>query len=57
MENGMSPSEVAQKLGISLDAVYKLLYARKLAAIKRDGVWLVSPEAVEERLRRKNERA
>ena len=50
MEGTLSVSEAARKLGISLDGVYRLLYAGKLAGTKTDGKWRVPAAAVEERL-------
>jgi excisionase family DNA binding protein len=46
----MSPREVAQTLGIRLDAVYSLIWAGRLRAEKQDGRWLVSRGAVDARV-------
>jgi excisionase family DNA binding protein len=50
---GISPSEAARKLGISLDAVYKLIYAGKLQAQKTHGLWIIARNSVSQRLARK----
>jgi excisionase family DNA binding protein len=52
-QTGMSPSEAARKLGISLDAVYKLIYAGKLTAQKTKGLWIIAANSVSQRLARK----
>ena len=46
----ITPIEVAKKLGISVDYVYRLLWMKKLPGKKVDGKWLVLEQAVEERL-------
>jgi len=46
-----SPREVAQLLGIRLDAVYSLIWAARLTAVKCDGRWLVDRAAVDERVK------
>jgi excisionase family DNA binding protein len=54
MQNtAMSPSETARKLGISLDAVYKLIYAGKLQGQKTRGLWIIAANSVSQRLARK----
>ena len=50
---GMSPAEAARKLGISLDAIYKLIYAGKLQAHKKSGLWVIALDSVSQRLARK----
>jgi len=47
----LSPREAAVRLGITLNAVYALLWAGKLAASRSQNRWLVSSAAVEERLK------
>lgn len=45
----VSAREAAQLLGIRLDAVYGLIWATRLAAVKRDGRWFVDRAAVDTR--------
>lgn len=47
----VSAREAAQLLGIRLDAVYGLIWAARLTALKRDGRWLVDRAAVDERVK------
>jgi excisionase family DNA binding protein len=48
----LSPREAAQRLGISLNAVYALIWAGKISAEQRQNRWYISGAAVEERLAR-----
>jgi hypothetical protein len=48
----VSPREAAQMMDMRLDAVYSLLWAKRLQAEKRDGRWQVSRSAVEARMKR-----
>jgi excisionase family DNA binding protein len=53
----MSVSKTARKLGVTVDAVYRLLYSGRLAAArKQDGKWRIPAQAVQERLRQKGQR-
>jgi excisionase family DNA binding protein len=52
----MAPREVAQTLGIRLDAVYSLIWAGKLHADKLDGRWSIPRAAVEARLNSRTRR-
>lgn len=54
---GLSTSETARELGISIDAVQRLVLAGKLTAKKVDKKWRVSRRAIADRLRRKQKRA
>ena len=56
MTKAYSPAQAARRLGITLDAVYRLLYAGKLPATKVDTRWLLPHASVEGRLRAKKER-
>jgi excisionase family DNA binding protein len=47
----LTAREAAQQLGIRLDTMYSLIWARKLRAEKREGAWKVPAEAVKERLK------
>ena len=53
VNNHLSVSETARKLGISLDGVYRLLYSGKLRGAKADGKWRIPAAAVEERLKQR----
>lgn len=56
MEETLSVSAAARKLGISLDGVYRLLYAGKLGGAKADGKWQIPGAAVEKRLEDRGKR-
>lgn len=45
--------ETARKLGITLDALYRLIYAGRLPARKRGRRWMIPSEAVQTRLKSK----
>lgn len=45
--------EAARKLGITLDALYRLIYAGRLPARKEGRKWLISASSVEERIKKK----
>jgi excisionase family DNA binding protein len=47
----MTVSEAARKLGCSIDAIYKLIWAGKLAATRRGDNWDIEESAVNERLK------
>jgi len=51
MPKEMTAIEACNRLGITLDALYRLIYARRLTARKEGRVWRVSSSAVEARLR------
>jgi excisionase family DNA binding protein len=46
----LSPREAANRLGISLNAIYSLLWAGKLNAQQRQNRWHISTTAVDKRL-------
>jgi excisionase family DNA binding protein len=50
-QSELSPRRAAQRLGISLDSVYSLIWAGKLTAKKRDGRWSIPVSAVEGRIK------
>jgi predicted site-specific integrase-resolvase len=52
----MTPREVAQKLGIRLDATYSLIWAGKLIARKSNGKWFVLTDSVQKRLKEREAR-
>jgi excisionase family DNA binding protein len=56
MAKYVTPAQAARKLGITLDAIYKLIYADKLTAKKVGTRWLVPLCAVEARLKAREER-
>jgi hypothetical protein len=45
----LTAKAATRRLGISLDALYRLIYAAKLPARKKDDVWLIPADAVEVR--------
>jgi excisionase family DNA binding protein len=47
----LTASQSCRRLGITLDAVYRLLYAGKLPGRKVEGVWRIPAEAVEARMK------
>ena len=49
MKKEIKASDSCRRLGITLDALYRLIYAAKLPARKVDGRWLIPAEAVEAR--------
>ena len=51
----LSPREAANRLGITLNAVYALLWAGKISADQRNGRWYISAAAVEKRLAKKRQ--
>lgn len=51
MQEELSVIETTRRLGVGIDATYKLIYAGKLPAHKTDGRWRISASAVEARLR------
>jgi len=52
--NELTATQSCRRLGITLDALYRLLYAGKLEGRKVEGVWRISEDAVDERIRRKS---
>ncbi len=53
----LSAIETARRLDVMLDTVYRLIYSNRLPARKGgDGKWLISAEAVEARLKAREER-
>jgi excisionase family DNA binding protein len=56
MPKEFTSAQAARRLGITLDAIYKLIYADKLPAKKVGTRWLVSETAVETRLQAREAR-
>jgi excisionase family DNA binding protein len=54
-ETVLSPREAARRLGISLNAVYALIWAGKIHAEQHQNRWHVSAPAVQERLARQGQ--
>jgi excisionase family DNA binding protein len=50
-DRGLSPAEVARRLGVGLDFVYALLWAGKLAGHKDGRKWRISEQALAKRLK------
>jgi len=46
----LTATQACRRLGITLDALYRLLYAAKLPGRKVEGVWRIPATAVEARL-------
>ena len=53
----MTAVEACRRLGVSLDYLYRLLYAQRLPARKVDNTWRIPAAAVEERARQREVRA
>ena len=53
-EREVTAIEACQQLGVTLDYLYRLLYAKRLPARKVGKNWRISAAAVEERARRKD---
>jgi excisionase family DNA binding protein len=51
MPKELTVVEATRRLGITIDALYRLIYAGKLPARKSDRRWLISAESVESRLK------
>ncbi len=56
MKEELSVIQASRTLGITLDAIYRLIYAGKLAARKSEGKWLIPVADVESRLKARKER-
>lgn len=56
MQNEIKATDACRRLGITLDALYRLIYAAKLPARKVDGRWMIPAEAVEARLKARQAR-
>jgi excisionase family DNA binding protein len=52
----VSPNAAARRLGISVDYLYKLLWAGKLQGQKINERWRVPLAAIEDRLKQREER-
>ena len=57
MSRELSAIEACNRLGITLDALYRLIYAKRLSARKEGRVWRVSSSEVEARLRTRQKAA
>jgi len=51
MMKELSVREATRRLGISIDALYRLIYGGKLPARKVEKCWKIPAEAVEARLK------
>ncbi len=56
MPKELTVIEAARRLGVTLDAVYRLIWARRLPARKTDRRWLLPLRAVEARLKAREAR-
>lgn len=52
----LTASQSCRRLGITLDALYRLLYAGKLPGRKVERVWRIPATAVEERMKEREDR-
>jgi excisionase family DNA binding protein len=57
MGNDLTVREATQRLGITLDAVYRLIYANRLTARKVAKRWMISASTVEDRIRSRARKA
>ena len=56
MQKELTVSQASRILGITLDYVYRLIYSGKLVARKSEGRWLIPVDAIESRLKAREER-
>ncbi len=56
MEKELTAIQATRRLGITLDALYRLIYAGRLQARKKDRRWRISALAVAERLETRRKR-
>lgn len=47
----LTAAQSCRRLGITLDALYRLLYAAKLPGRKVEGIWRIPASAVEARMK------
>ena len=50
MSQMLSPREAASKLGVGLPRLYSLLHSSKLRGTKRGNAWVISEQAIKERI-------
>jgi excisionase family DNA binding protein len=55
MTDELTAQQAARKLGITMDALYRLIYAGRLVARKESKCWLIPLEAIEARLQRRGQ--
>jgi excisionase family DNA binding protein len=53
LKRDLTPREMSQLLGWGLDYTYKLLWAGKISAVKKEGRWIIPSEAIAERMRQR----
>ena len=53
MSRELTVIETCRRLGITIDALYRLIYAGRLPARKNERRWLIPAQAVEARIRAK----
>ena len=56
MQKGLTVIQASRALGISLDALYRLIYAAKIDARKSEERWLIPSAAIQKRLRERRGR-
>ena len=57
MSDELSVVAATRRLGITIDALYRLIYAGKLPARKSGRCWLIPKRAVDDRLKAKAARS
>lgn len=50
MQTYISPQQAGQKLNLSMRAIYRLLKAGKIPAVKVGGAWRIPSDTLEKRL-------
>jgi excisionase family DNA binding protein len=56
MSNELSAQAATRRLGITIDALYRLIYAGKLPARKSGRCWLIPERAIDQRLKARADR-
>jgi excisionase family DNA binding protein len=51
MEQELTVATAARQLNVTLDAIYRLIYAARLPARKEERRWLIPSSAIEARLK------
>jgi excisionase family DNA binding protein len=53
MNRELTAQQATRRLGITMDALYRLIYANRLPARKEGKRWMIPSEAVEARLKQR----
>ena len=54
--NDLNAIQACRRLGITLDALYRLIYADRIPARKENGKWRIDSAGIKARLKAKQER-